>query len=116
MRAWLFRILHNVYVNDVARAAIRPDVTALDAVGEPSVEPAQDDVVYLRRVAARLAELTAEQREVLLLVGLEGFAYEEPTRTLGVPLGTVMSRLSRGRRGLRELLADSTTTTLRRVK
>ena len=116
LRGWLFRILHNVYVNDVARAAIRPDATALDSVAEPSIEPTQDDVVYFRRVATRLAELPADQREVLLLVGLEGFAYEEAARVLGVPVGTIMSRLSRGRRRLRELLADVSPTTLRRVK
>jgi len=71
----------------------------------------------LRDLEEALARLPAEQRSVLLLVGLEQFTYEEAARVLDIPLGTVMSRLSRGRERLRVLLSgDPRTATLKVVK
>ena len=71
----------------------------------------------LRDLEEALARLPAEQRSVLLLVGLEQFTYDEAARVLDIPLGTVMSRLSRGRERLRVILSgDARTTTLKVVK
>ena len=104
LRAWLFTIMHNLHVNNMRRRAIRPDGEPLpdwDAGGR--VRPVQDDVVELRSVVGALRQLPDEQREVLLLVALEELSYREAADALGIPIGTVMSRLARGRERLRQL-------------
>ncbi len=68
--------------------------------------PEQGDGLALREVAQSVQRLPDEQRQILLLVGLEGFSYEEAAQITGVPVGTVKSRLSRARRTLREMLED----------
>ena len=107
LRAWLFTILHNIYVNDVQKAAARPNVIELqEYLPGISVPPEQGDGLALREVAQSVQRLPDEQKQVLLLVGLEGFSYEEAAQIAGVPVGTVMSRLSRARSKLRKMLAD----------
>ncbi len=116
LRAWLFTILHNIYVNDVQKAAVRPNVIELqEYLPGISVPPSQGDGLALREVAQSVQRLPDEQKQVLLLVGLEGFSYEEAANIAGVPVGTVMSRLSRARRKLRELLEDGDNTSERKV-
>ena len=109
--------MHNIYVNDVARAAVRlatVELTELTpGIGTPA---AQGDRLALRDVAIGLDRLSDDQRQILLLVGLEGFSYEEAAAITGVPLGTVMSRLSRGRQRLRDYLENGEDSVLRRVK
>ena len=116
LRAWLFTILHNLYVNDVRRQKSRPELLALD---EEALDVPQcantDSGLALRDLEAALKQLPAEQREVLLLVSLEQLRYEEVARMLDIPVGTVMSRLARARERLRTLL-DGTGPQLRRVK
>jgi RNA polymerase sigma-70 factor, ECF subfamily len=103
-RAWLFTIMHNVFVNQVRSAAARRTV----ALDEDSIEAAGRDVAHeglaVRDIERALALLHADQREVLLLVALEALSYADTARVIGVPVGTVMSRLSRGRERLRGLL------------
>jgi RNA polymerase sigma-70 factor (ECF subfamily) len=117
LRAWLFTIMHNIYVNDVARAAVRPNVVELTeftpGTGTP---PGQGDRLALRDVANGLERLPDDQRQVLLLVGLEGFSYEEAASITGAPIGTVMSRLSRARQRLRAYVEDGEDSVLRRVQ
>jgi RNA polymerase sigma-70 factor (ECF subfamily) len=103
LRAWLFTLMHNLFVNQV-RAGRLPEAD-LDAAQDIPVNGGQMDAMALRDIHAALGRLPAEQREVILLVGLEQFGYAEAARILEVPLGTVMSRLSRGRERLRQLLA-----------
>jgi RNA polymerase sigma factor (sigma-70 family) len=122
LRAWLFTLMHNVFI-DGARRAVRQQARHVDVddVADELVAPRStaDQAIDLRRCLMRLPE---EQREVLLLVTLQDLAYEDVARITGVPLGTVMSRLSRARSRLRELmegqrLAPATTVTpLRRPK
>ena len=103
MRAWLFGIMHNLHVDALRRgrlAVVALDDGAPDAVAPPP-QAARAAVLDLQAALERLA---SEQREVLLLVALEDMAYADVARTLGIPLGTVMSRLSRGRERLRLLL------------
>jgi RNA polymerase sigma-70 factor (ECF subfamily) len=116
LRAWLFTILHNLYVNDLRRRKNRPELLTLDdeALDAPR-RATQEDGLGLRDLQAALNRLPTDQREVLLLVGLEEMSYEEVAKTLGVPIGTVMSRLSRARERLHVQL-NSTGPALRRVK
>ena len=117
LRAWLFTIMHNIYVNDVARSAARPVTVELTELTPGVGTPAgQGDRLALRDVAIGLDRLSDEQRQIVLLIGLEGFSYEDAARITGVPLGTVMSRLSRGRQRLRDYLENGEDSVLRRVK
>ena len=105
LRAWMFAIMHNVFVNQLQ---VRREL-ALDEGVEAALEGApRSDPLELRDLDAALQRLPAEQREVLLLVGLEQLSYAETCKALGIPVGTVMSRLSRGRERLRQLMSDDT--------
>jgi RNA polymerase sigma-70 factor, ECF subfamily len=105
LRAWLFTILHNQYVNQVRRAVREGAVVGLSET-EPMLTqaPRQDKRLELRDLERAIAKLPEEQRSVILLVGLEGMRYEEVAVILDVPIGTVRSRLSRGRDALRRLM------------
>lgn len=108
LRAWLFTLMHNLRVSQLRRnglelvsastGAQEAQQAFLDATGP---EPGEDSALDLQRCLLRLP---AEQREVLLLVSLEDLSYEQVARITQVPIGTVMSRLSRARARLRELL------------
>jgi RNA polymerase sigma-70 factor (ECF subfamily) len=100
LRAWLFAIMHNVFVNQLRRRAARPEVALEDEEALP--QPAAElDRLELRDMQAALAALPAEQREVVLLIALEQVSYAEASSALGIPIGTVMSRLFRARERLR---------------
>ncbi len=103
LRAWLFTLMHNLFVNQVRAGRLQE--TELDAARDVPVAGGQMDALALRDLHTALGRLPADQREVILLVGLEQFGYAEAARILDVPVGTVMSRLSRGRERLRQLLA-----------
>lgn len=117
LRAWLFTILHNVHVNQVRSKAARPAEVDVEDVESKLVSPArQEESVELREMMRLVDALPEEQRKVLLLVALEGLKYEEVAELLGVPIGTVMSRLSRAREAIRAKLANEGGVALRRVK
>src|SRR3954464_133078 len=102
LRAWLFTVMHNVHVNKVR--ATRATDSLDDEMPELAQRAAQGDGLVVRDLDRAIALLPAEQRAVLLLVTLEDMSYEEVARTLGIPMGTVMSRLSRAREKLRLLM------------
>jgi len=104
LRAWLFTILHNQYVNYIRRAVREGAAVALNET-EPMLSraPQQGRRLELRDLERAIARLPEEQRSVILLVGLEGMRYEEVAAVLDVPVGTIRSRLSRGREALRRL-------------
>jgi RNA polymerase sigma-70 factor, ECF subfamily len=105
LRAWLFTILHNQYVNQVRRAAHEGNGVPIDRTDFPLACAANQDArLELRDLDRALAQLPEEQRTVVLLTGLEGMRYEAVAELIGVPLGTVRSRLSRGREALRQLM------------
>ena len=108
LRAWLFTILHNQYVNHVRRA-VREGASVGLSETEPNLTsaPNQGKRLELRDLERAIAKLPEEQRAVLLLVGLEGMRYEEVAAVLDVPVGTIRSRLSRGRDMLRHLMGMS---------
>ena len=105
LRAWLFTILHNQHVNDV-RHSLRQGSLGPVEDAEPvwSVDPVADASLELRDLQRAINTLSHEQREVLLLVGLEGMRYEQVATILDIPVGTVRSRLSRARTTLRLLM------------
>ncbi len=105
LRAWLFTILHNQYVNYVRRS-IRADAPVeFDAAAPQLSQPGnQEKRLELRDLDRALGRLPTEQRTVILLVGLEGLPYAEVSAALGIPVGTVRSRLSRGRATLCQLM------------
>src|SRR5215469_8071039 len=105
LRAWLFTIMHNQHVNFVRRAMrdeatvdIEQLSTSLVATSDPTTSR------QLRELERALGCISGEQREAILLVGLEGMSYEAAAQIPNVPVGTVRSRLSRGRVALRRLL------------
>ena len=102
LRAWLFTVMHNVHVNRV-RAARSSDPLE-DEMPELAQRGTQPDALLVRDLDRAIARLPADQRAVLLLVTLEDMSYDEVARTLGIPIGTVMSRLSRAREKLRAMM------------
>ncbi|WP_332774902.1 RNA polymerase sigma factor [Polaromonas sp.] len=105
LRAWLFTLMHNLFVNQLRRSSRQAGMVALD-IDDLSNELAapdagQEQAMDLQRCLMRLPQ---DQRAVLLLVSLEDMSYEETARIVGAPVGTVMSRLSRARTRLRELM------------
>jgi RNA polymerase sigma-70 factor (ECF subfamily) len=109
LRAWLFTIMHNVFVNQRATARRDSQSVSLDdddngVARELAVRPNQQLRVELAEIARELARLPPEQREVLMLAAVEELRYEEIATVLAIPIGTVMSRLSRARDKLRRAL------------
>ena len=104
--AWLRTILHNVNIDRVRLRRRRPEESeGLDAVSDTLSNPAASDAPGPSMDVVRaMNRLTVEHRQVLLLIGLEGLSYREVAGELGVPIGTVMSRLARARERLRVLL------------
>lgn len=102
LRAWLFTILHNVHVSDLRRAARERHRSSVVASFYPThCEPkAVLDLVEIDRAIAKLPDV---QRRVLLLIGLEEMSYDQAATVLGLPIGTVRSRLGRARASLRRL-------------
>lgn len=115
LRAWLFTVMHNVFVNQ-HRKNSRNTTVALDDAPEIPVQDGASQSMDMRDLTRALAQLPLEYREVLLLVSVEQMSYEEVADVLKIPLGTVMSRLSRGRARLRALLSGEESPPLRRVK
>ena len=104
LRAWLFTLMHNLFIDGVRRAMRQPVVLAdIDEVAQqvPGSGGPPEVAIDLQRCLLRLPE---DQREVLLLVTLQDLSYQEVARITGTPVGTVMSRLSRARTRLRELM------------
>jgi RNA polymerase sigma-70 factor (ECF subfamily) len=111
LRAWLFTIMHNVHVNQLALARRDAANVSIDAdPGSPAwqlpVRANQLDRVELMEIVAQMGRLPADQREVLLLAAVEELRYDEIAVVLSIPIGTVMSRLSRARDKLRRLVAE----------
>lgn len=105
LRPWLFTIMHNLYVNQVRAHVRRERIAAPEGeTQESSARPNQTDMLEVAEVLACLDRLPPEQREVLLLVSLESLNYVQVGKILGIPVGTVTSRLARARARLRDLL------------
>ena len=113
LRAWVFAILHNVFMSDARRLRRAPfdeDMEVRDA--RSAHEPAISALIDLEQALARLP---ADQRALVLLVGLEEMSYREAADTLAIPIGTVMSRLARGRTRLHDLMDEPASAARRAV-
>ena len=102
VRAWMFGIMHNQFVDRLRAQRSRPEDSAGDDVPDVPQRASQADALEVRDLDRLLQRLPPEHREVLLLVGVEELSYQEVAIAIGVPIGTVMSRLSRARARLRE--------------
>ncbi|CAO4185494.1 RNA polymerase sigma factor [Methylorubrum extorquens] len=124
VRTWLYAILHNLAVSQMRQRARRGSSVAVEDAPEATlaVAPNQDDGLLQRDVTVALGALTEEQRGVLLLVSVEGLSYAEVAQVLAIPIGTVMSRLSRARDRMIQLIDGESASApvkrplLRRVK
>lgn len=118
LRAWLFAVLRNIFISGLrkdGRSAVIKTVDDLTA-GEDAVRPEQEERLSVALVNEALQRLQPSYREVIVLVGIEEMSYRDAAEILGVPVGTVMSRLSRARSSLRTILENRGHTVLRRVK
>lgn len=103
--AWMFRILRNLWIDHVRRqktAGVQDDISERQDIAGSSGEREAEARLTLKTVTEAIADLPDEQREVLLLVCVEGFSYREAADVLDIPIGTVMSRLARARKNLAE--------------
>lgn len=116
VQPWMFTILRNRFISDQRRAKHRVNVVLDENTAEMPVNcPNQDQGLQMRDLSLGLATLQLEQREVLLLITVEGFTYAEVAKMLDIPVGTVMSRLSRARDRLNDFMDGKTRPRLRSV-
>lgn len=110
VRSWVYTILHNLAINSLKQMSRRGEHVGLDDVDESSMtsRPAQEDELRHQDIVRALWALPDDHRAVLLLVSVERFSYAEASRMLGVPIGTVMSRLARAREKLRRIIEGGT--------
>jgi len=116
VRAWLFTILLNIYRNSRRAAGRRGETVNLDSVAEPASPAPQPGHIALAELARAIDALPIEQKEVVLLIALEGLPYAEAATILSIPLGTLMSRLGRARGALRLATGVTAEPHLRTVK
>ena len=117
LQGWLFRILLNLWRNDARTQRRRGEHVPIDGLlVEPSTPAPQLGRIALGEMSRAIDQLPGDQREALLLVVLEGSTYEEAATILGIPIGTLMSRLGRARAALRVLTGANDEPRLRSVK
>ena len=105
MRPWLFRIMHNVHVSAGRKAQRHKAYTERQALKDTPTQPAsQVQRLEVKATLAALQRLPEHQREVVALIAFEDMSYADAAKVVGIPLGTFMSRISRGREALRRLL------------
>lgn len=111
LRAWLFTVMHNLYINQLAVSRREANNVSMDAdsgyaAWQVPVRATQFEHVELIELMQQIGKLSVEQREVLVLAAVEEMQYGEIAALLSVPIGTVMSRLSRAREKLRRMIAE----------
>lgn len=104
MKAWLFALVRNAYISDRRLAQRHRNLLALDNCREPSAVGSQESHIGVTEVRSAFERLSDEYREVLFMVAMEGLPYEDAAIALGVPVGTIRSRLARARLALKRAL------------
>jgi len=107
LRAWLFTMQHNLFINKLRSKGRQPQMTVETESLTHQLEPDQSDVL-IHDINFCIQQLPEEQQQVLLLVTVEGFTYKQVGNIMNIPLGTVMSRLSRARKTLQKLMYGET--------
>ena len=115
LRAWAFTIMTNLYRNRHRRKAQHPEVQLDEELGL-AVQEQDADPLERQRLVRALDRLSADNRAVLMLVVIEGYRYQDVAEMMAIPIGTVMSRLSRARRQLAEAMKEDNVIALRRPK
>lgn len=115
-RAWLFRIMHNIHANDVRWRARRPRSVALEEGHTGAAAPVQELRAEVGQTLAAFEQLGDDQRQLLVLIAVEGFSYRETARILALPEGTVMSRMARARERLLDIRDGQARDRVRRIK
>ncbi len=106
LRPWLLSIVHNTHVSRRRRALVEhAGAKELAAAAVPAAPPSQYGRVELGQTMRALLGLPEDQREVIVLVAIDGLSYKEAAEILGLPMGTLMSRLARAREALRRAVA-----------
>lgn len=118
LKAWAYAILRNNFISGLRKSGRATVVKSIDDLmpHEGQSPPDQETRLGLGMIAEALDRLSAQHREVIVLVGLEELSYRDVAEITGVPVGTVMSRLSRARSALRDILEERGQPVLRRVK
>ena len=122
IRPWLFSIMHNLFISQKRRERTRGQNIPIESMLEfgaeerLNIDATQEDRLRWRDLLRGLNELPLELRLVIMLVSVEELSYAAVAEVLGIPIGTVMSRLSRGRERLRQIMAGEQRPILRRVK
>lgn len=116
VRSWLFRILINVHRNQLRSPRYKTELHPVETLPEPSTPAPQTSRLALAEVARALDKIDPDQAQALLLVVVEGLTYEEAAHSLDIPIGTLMSRLSRARAALKKMTDAPETPRLRTVK
>ncbi len=118
LRSWLFSILHNTFVTHTRQYARRARAARfLDStLREAGVRPEQEARVEVRDTLNMLSQLSPDQQAVLVMIAVEGMSYAEAAEVLDIPMGTLMSRLARGREELRRLVSEGKSSRLRAVR
>ncbi|MEW7974299.1 MAG: sigma-70 family RNA polymerase sigma factor [Candidatus Thiodiazotropha endolucinida] len=117
LRAWLFTIMHNLHVSGLRGRRHSSTWESLDqSETADQRQSGQEGMIQMRDLEHALHRLSDEQREILMLVCVEGMRYEEVAQVLNIPTGTVMSRLHRAREALRQILKGEEPAKLRRIK
>ena len=107
-RKWLFTIMHHLFIDQMRKAGRRGEVAmvSLDGAEVLAVPSVQVESIASREILDALQAISPDRRAALVTVAIEGFSYAEAAGILGIPAGTLMSRISRGRDELRALLDD----------
>jgi RNA polymerase sigma-70 factor (ECF subfamily) len=105
-RTWMFAILHNLAINRLRQKTRRGYAVPIEDMPEATNATAatQEETIYGKEVLLAIERLPPDHRSVILLISVEDLSYAEAARVLGIPAGTVMSRLSRAREQLRAIL------------
>jgi RNA polymerase sigma-70 factor (ECF subfamily) len=103
-RRWLFTIMHHLFVDQTRKVRRRSETMPIEAVEEMASPATQVENLASREILEALQAISPERRAALVMVAIEGFSYAEAANVLGIPAGTLMSRISRGREELRSLL------------
>lgn len=116
LRGWLYRLMYNVYLNRRDQRTVERLAVSAEVLADSGTSARQEGQIEVRDTIEALQRLPAEQRAAIILTGLEGMSYDEAAHVLNIPIGTLRSRIHRGRETLRGVQQGERRTMIRRVK